>query len=362
MVGLTFVVSYILHTLVAKGSVSNEGVCSAPTVLPPLCRDMPYNTTKFPNSLSQTLDGAGLQVHQFYPLIKVKCSNSIKFLLCTTYFPYCNPLLGTIPTCRHVCEDTKRGCEGLMNKFGFPWPDSLNCDKYPEKMDAANCLDMESTHFQPTTSTRTTTMSTAASTMTPTVKPPKRRRLINEGVCSAPTVLPPLCRDIPYNTTKFPNSLSQTSEDAALTVATFSPVIQVKCSNSFKFLVCSTFFPYCNPLLGTIPTCRHVCEDTKRGCEGLMNKFGFPWPDSLNCDKYPEKMDAANCLDMESTHFQPTTSTRTTTMSTAASTMTPTVKPPKRRRLMYRRLLTLLRDTARDVRDSMQSLYTALSP
>ncbi|XP_071096666.1 frizzled-5-like [Haliotis cracherodii] len=339
-------VVFILYPLMAKGRSNHEGVCSASTSLPPMCADMPYNITKFPNSLHhENVDAAFTEVHQFWPLIEIQCSSSFKFLLCSIYFPNCSPQVGTIPTCRHICEDSRRGCGKLMTQYGFEWPTSLNCDQFPAKEEGSLCLDMEPTIFKPTKTT--TTMKTSINP-----KIPKRKRLPNhKGMCSAPTTLPPICADMPYNTTKFPNSLNHVNmEDAALEAHQFYPLIKVQCSSSFKFLVCSTYFPYCSPLVGTMPTCRHICEDSKRDCESLMNKFGFEWPIAFNCDQFPDQKDSV-CLDMEPTIAKPTTTTTTTTM-----------KPPKRKRLGYRRLLVLLRKTAGDIRDSMQFLYGALSP
>lgn len=36
-----------------------------------------------------------------------------------------------IPPCRSLCLEVKNGCEGLMNRFGFQWPASLDCSKFP---------------------------------------------------------------------------------------------------------------------------------------------------------------------------------------------------------------------------------------
>ncbi|KAH3829669.1 hypothetical protein DPMN_102897 [Dreissena polymorpha] len=37
-----------------------------------------------------------------------------------------------IPPCRSLCVEARTPCEKLMNKFGFEWPDNLNCDRFPE--------------------------------------------------------------------------------------------------------------------------------------------------------------------------------------------------------------------------------------
>ena len=97
-----------------------------------LCKDIEYNTTIMPNLLGhETQQEAGLEVHQFFPLVKYKCSADLQFFLCSVYVPVCTILPKPIPPCRAKCLSSKSGCEGLMNKFGFQWPESLDCDKFP---------------------------------------------------------------------------------------------------------------------------------------------------------------------------------------------------------------------------------------
>ena len=37
-----------------------------------------------------------------------------------------------IPPCRHLCLSAKNGCEALLRKFGYQWPEIFDCDKLPE--------------------------------------------------------------------------------------------------------------------------------------------------------------------------------------------------------------------------------------
>ncbi|NXW74370.1 FZD1 protein, partial [Hirundo rustica] len=43
----------------------------------------------------------------------------------------CTVLEQALPPCRSLCERARQGCEALMNKFGFQWPDTLRCEKFP---------------------------------------------------------------------------------------------------------------------------------------------------------------------------------------------------------------------------------------
>ncbi|XP_051910994.1 frizzled-7-like [Hippocampus zosterae] len=111
-------------------SVPRHGLCQSVSI--PLCADMAYNQTIMPNLLGHAnQEDAGLEVHQFYPLVKVQCSADLQFFLCSTYAPVCTVLERAIPPCRTLCERARRGCEALMNKFGFQWPERLRCEKFP---------------------------------------------------------------------------------------------------------------------------------------------------------------------------------------------------------------------------------------
>uniref|UniRef100_A0A3B4ADG6 FZ domain-containing protein n=1 Tax=Periophthalmus magnuspinnatus TaxID=409849 RepID=A0A3B4ADG6_9GOBI len=111
-------------------SIPDHGFCQPISI--PLCTDIAYNETIMPNLLGHTnQEDAGLEVHQFYPLVKVQCSPDLKFFLCSMYAPVCTVLEQALPPCRSLCERARQGCEALMNKFGFQWPDSLACESFP---------------------------------------------------------------------------------------------------------------------------------------------------------------------------------------------------------------------------------------
>uniref|UniRef100_A0A3B5A445 FZ domain-containing protein n=1 Tax=Stegastes partitus TaxID=144197 RepID=A0A3B5A445_9TELE len=112
-----------------------------------LCTDLPYTETALPGVLGhRTQDDAGLEVHQFYPLVKVQCSPHLKPFLCSVYVPKCEGGKPR-PPCRTLCEQARSGCETLMNRFGFQWPESLKCDKFTtescEQVSLDECLCVE---------------------------------------------------------------------------------------------------------------------------------------------------------------------------------------------------------------------------
>ena len=98
-----------------------------------MCSDIPYNMTFYPNSLKhQTQGEAEMDLKQFEMLVNVKCSPDVKFFLCTIYAPVCTQMDFALPPCRHLCLSAKNGCESLMLKFGFKWPEMFKCDSFPE--------------------------------------------------------------------------------------------------------------------------------------------------------------------------------------------------------------------------------------
>ena len=107
----------------------------------PFCKNLPYTQTIFPNLMgNQNQDEAGLEVHQYYPLVKIKCSPDIQFFLCAMYAPVCTILEKPLPPCKELCQSAKEGCEDLMVQFGFTWPDKLDCDKFPSSGPHALCV------------------------------------------------------------------------------------------------------------------------------------------------------------------------------------------------------------------------------
>ncbi|XP_014829284.1 PREDICTED: frizzled-7-A-like [Poecilia mexicana] len=130
--------TFCLILLIPPGSAQHEdgnsvllpGFCQPISI--PLCTDIAYNRTIMPNLLGHSnQEDAGLEVHQFYPLVQVQCSAELRFFLCTMYAPVCTVLDRAIPPCRALCEQARNGCEELMNKFGFQWPDRLRCQNFP---------------------------------------------------------------------------------------------------------------------------------------------------------------------------------------------------------------------------------------
>lgn len=132
----------LLGNLCAVGQSEKDNRCEEITI--PMCRGIGYNLTFMPNQFNHdTQEEAGLEVHQFWPLVEIQCSSDLKFFLCSMYAPICiEDYHQPLPACRSVCERARAGCAPLMRQYGFGWPERMNCEKLPEYGDSQKlCMD-----------------------------------------------------------------------------------------------------------------------------------------------------------------------------------------------------------------------------
>ena len=98
--------------------------------------------TEFPNFFRHdSQDEAALEIQQFSPLVQVNCSPDLAFFLCSLYAPLCSTLDSPPPPCRSLCSRVKSGCLPILEKYGYGWPDSMACEKFPEGLGDEVCLD-----------------------------------------------------------------------------------------------------------------------------------------------------------------------------------------------------------------------------
>ncbi|XP_044001072.1 frizzled-2 [Aphidius gifuensis] len=131
------------HSVMSSSSNGN-GRCEDITI--PMCRGIGYNLTAMPNDLNHdTQEEAGLEVHQFWPLVEIKCSPDLKFFLCSMYTPICLAEYSKpLPACRSVCERARAGCAPLMQQYGFSWPERMSCERLPYHGDPENlCMEQD---------------------------------------------------------------------------------------------------------------------------------------------------------------------------------------------------------------------------
>ncbi|XP_065160403.1 frizzled-2 [Atheta coriaria] len=144
-----------------------EGQCEQITI--PMCREIGYNMTRMPNELNHyNQEEAGLEVHQFWPLVQINCSPELQFFLCSMYVPICLPdYQKPLPPCRDLCARARLGCEPIMQQYGFQWPDRMDCNRFPVQGASTDslCMDQNKPESPPPPPAKP-----------PTAKPPKSNK------------------------------------------------------------------------------------------------------------------------------------------------------------------------------------------
>lgn len=96
-----------------------------------LCHNVGYNQMLLPNLLEhETMAEVKQQASSWVPLVHKNCHPSTQVFLCSLFAPVC--LERPIYPCRWLCEAVRDGCIPIMEAFGFPWPEMLTCDKFPQ--------------------------------------------------------------------------------------------------------------------------------------------------------------------------------------------------------------------------------------
>ncbi|XP_071180296.1 uncharacterized protein [Mytilus edulis] len=100
----------------------------------------------------------------------------------------------------------------------------------------------------------------------------------------------PMCKNIGYTLTKFPNSFGhEKQDDAGHEIHKFSPLVQTGCSPYLQQFLCELYIPQCDPSKPNIPITlpsRQLCEKAKQGCDSTASDLGTSWPEGLKCDKF----------------------------------------------------------------------------
>lgn len=102
-----------------------------------LCHDIEYTDMRLPNLLGhETMNEVLQQASSWIPLVQKQCHPDTRKFLCSLFSPVClDDVDEPIQPCRSLCERVRDGCAPVMSAFGFPWPDMLDCDRFPADND-----------------------------------------------------------------------------------------------------------------------------------------------------------------------------------------------------------------------------------
>ncbi|XP_062865204.1 secreted frizzled-related protein 2 [Trichomycterus rosablanca] len=100
-----------------------------------LCRGIEYERMRLPNLLGhETLSEVTQQAAAWVPLVQKRCHADTRRFLCALFAPVClEDVHEPIRPCRALCEGVKSACAPVMAAFGFPWPDMLECARFPQE-------------------------------------------------------------------------------------------------------------------------------------------------------------------------------------------------------------------------------------
>lgn len=103
-----------------------------------LCASSGYTgNTTFPNVFNQSEQEAKLAAGSLFYLSFIRCSSRINQFLCSAFYPTCNPFLPSTPIepCLEFCVQVRDECLPLLRSYGYPWPNTLDCDRYFTSID-----------------------------------------------------------------------------------------------------------------------------------------------------------------------------------------------------------------------------------
>ncbi|XP_051540038.1 secreted frizzled-related protein 1-like [Myxocyprinus asiaticus] len=111
-----------------------------------LCFNVGYHQMLLPNLLEhETIAEVKQQAGSWVPLVHKACHPGTQVFLCSLFAPVCLETL--IYPCRRLCEAVRDSCTPIMEAFGFPWPEMLTCDKFPQD---DVCISMNNTNSNDT--------------------------------------------------------------------------------------------------------------------------------------------------------------------------------------------------------------------
>ena len=73
-----------------------------------------------------------MELDTYQALIQINCSSQLTFFLCAVVVPMCDERYPKpIVPCQSFCRNIEASCRQVVESFGFPWPEYLNCSNFP---------------------------------------------------------------------------------------------------------------------------------------------------------------------------------------------------------------------------------------
>ncbi|NXU74151.1 SFRP2 protein, partial [Oreotrochilus melanogaster] len=99
-----------------------------------------------------------------------------------------------------------------------------------------------------------------------------------------------MCHKIGYSEMRLPNLMGHTSmAEVILKSTTWQHLVHTNCHPHLRTFLCSLLAPIC--LDTFIHPCRSMCVAVRESCAPVLTCHGHPWPDTLDCDRFPADED-----------------------------------------------------------------------
>ncbi|XP_061678983.1 sizzled [Syngnathoides biaculeatus] len=132
------IIVYLTVTLLALLEAFDLGQSTRCVAIPnqmKVCKDVGYSEMRLPNFLGHSnLEGEVVpRSEDWRPLLQTGCHPQAQAFLCSLIAPVC--LDTFIQPCRSLCVAVRDSCAPVLACQGHPWPQALDCDRFPTEED-----------------------------------------------------------------------------------------------------------------------------------------------------------------------------------------------------------------------------------
>uniref|UniRef100_A0A8D3A4L1 FZ domain-containing protein n=1 Tax=Scophthalmus maximus TaxID=52904 RepID=A0A8D3A4L1_SCOMX len=112
-----------------------------------------------------------------------------------------------------------------------------------------------------------------------------------------------VCKDVGYSEMRLPNFLGHSNLEGEVVPRSedWKPLLQTGCHPQAQAFLCSLIAPVC--LDTFIQPCRSLCVAVRDSCAPVLACQGHPWPEALDCDRFPAEEDMCLTPHAKFSHF-----------------------------------------------------------